>query len=141
MKNCLHKYVCIILGCCLLGFLSVAPELGAQETPESVESVQAEKPLNTLLWLGLLLCGCFLLAGKHAYTQIWRKHSMSAKNAQQFRKARQRALQELAELDEKYESGQLAEHAYTLERTRRKQQLVELTVLCENVEREGMKIQ
>ncbi|MCP4405477.1 MAG: hypothetical protein GY801_50270 [bacterium] len=100
--------------------------------PEISESAQANEQVSALPGLGFILFACFLLAGKRAYTQIWRKNSMSAKDAQQFREARQRALQELAELDEKYESGQLGNPGYMFARKRRKQQLVELTVLCEN---------
>jgi acyl transferase domain-containing protein len=70
-----------------------------------------------------------LLAGKYVYTQIWPKNPLSAKDTQQLRESQQQLLQHLADLDERYESGQLDEPSYTRERTRRKKQLVELTAL------------
>ena len=115
--------------------MCVALEINAQEPPEIVESVQTEKSINTLFWLGLILFGGFLLAGKHVYTQIWRKHSIPAKDAQQLREMRRRLLHALVELDEKYESGQLDKQRYVSERARCKQELVELTLLCRNFER------
>lgn len=134
------RAACIIFCCCLFCVLNCTPASSAQETSGIVKSVQAKERVNTLPWLGLILFGCFLLAGKRAYTQICPKHSISANDVRQLREARQRLLQTLAELDEKYESGRLDKQAYTIERTRRKQQLVELTALCKKVDSGKLKV-
>lgn len=122
----------LLVGCCLCCFMSVACELKAQEPSEALGAAQPENTENTLLWLGFLLLGCFLLAGKYASTQIWRKHSLSAKDIQQLREMRQRMLQNLAALDDNYDPGQLDRQAYATERARRKEELVELTLFCRN---------
>ena len=118
---------------CLCCFLSLALTTSAQDAAEIVEPSQGQNAINTLFWFGLLLFGCFLLAGKHAYTHIWQKRSLSAKDVQQLREMRQRLLRQVADLDEKYEAGRIDEQRYKQERAQRIQQLVELTVLRENV--------
>jgi len=123
----LVKYA-VFFWCCLLCFLSACSAVNAQDERETTVFVQVEDQANSLPWLGLILCACFLLAGKHVYRRLWR-NSMSARDAQQLRETRRRALQELAALDETYASGQLDAQLYTRERTRRKRRLVELTTL------------
>jgi hypothetical protein len=66
------------------------------------------------------------------------KHAQKAKQISQdisehLQHERQRLLQYIANLDDRYAQGMIQEQAYFSERSQIKQQLVELTIQCKTV--------
>ncbi len=101
---------------------------GVSQKGAEMQSPQVDEPL---VWLGCLVLGIGLLAAKHAHQHLTRSKTLSQQAIRKLQQERRRLLQELARFDELYEMKKIPEHLYLSESQDRRQQLVELTLLCE----------
>jgi hypothetical protein len=86
-----------------------------------------------LQYLGLILLGILLFGILNIYKQVQKSARISQDILVHKQRERQQLLYEIAHLDDQYARGMIEERFYSLERTRRKQQLIELTTQCKTI--------
>lgn len=84
-----------------------------------------------LRWMAMIFLGILALLGLQMYKRWAQSRQFSQADVAIFREQRQLMLKELAHLDRQYALGAVTEHLYLAERRQRKQQLMELTILCQ----------
>lgn len=92
-----------------------------------------QRDAEQLLGIGVILVGILLLLGFQIYKRRVKSGQFSQKDVAIFREQRQLLLKELARLDQQYTLGNIPESRYLGERRQRKQQLLELTILCQTL--------
>ena len=124
------------LFCVILIIGNTPVDLPAQqlqsETSPSPEAVQYDKQKRndtaSLLYLGLIFLGLLLFGVMRGYKHAQKTGQISQDVPGDLQHERQQLLRYIANLDDQYAQGMLQEHAYSSERNRIKQQLVELTI-------------
>lgn len=86
-----------------------------------------------LLGLGSILLGVLGIALLNVYHYRRWKILQSSRCLELLEASREALLRELAQLDRQYAGGSLQDQDYALERARRTQQLVEMTMLCKSL--------
>jgi hypothetical protein len=140
------------VGICLVGFLiGIAPlRLSAQQSPKDkpgglrsaitpspeitvpvVEGDwQAHNDTVPLRYLGLILLGILLCGVLHIYKQRQQRAQIVQQTLIRSQQERQQLLAAIAQLDDHYAQGMMAEQSYSAKRNQLKQQLVALTIQC-----------
>ncbi|GAK56047.1 hypothetical protein U27_03009 [Candidatus Vecturithrix granuli] len=90
-----------------------------------------QRDAEQLRWMGMILLGILGLLGLQMYKRFVKSGQFSQEDVAIFREQRQLMLKELACLDQQYALGKMSENLYLAERRQRKQQLIELTILCQ----------
>lgn len=134
------RFVCLLL--LIEGLLFQIPTAGQEQMwklepagPPTVDIIGDEEDLQKrikeqLRWVNLIFFGILLLVGLHIYKQYGISFHFSQNDMIQLREQRRRMLKTLAQLDKQYARGEIPEELYQTERQRQKQQLVEITQLC-----------
>lgn len=125
-----------LLFCVILIIGSMPLELRAQQLqtetsslPEVVQRDQQKRDDTTpLLYLGLIFLGLLLFGVMRGYKHVQNAKQISQDVPGHVQPERQRLLEYIANLDDRYAQRILPEHAYFSERNRIKQRLVELTI-------------
>ena len=140
------------VGICLVGFLiGIAPlRLSAQQSPNDnpvglpstvTPSAEIPVPLVEGDWqtrndtvplqsLGLILLGILLFGVLQIYKQRQQRAQIVQKTLRRSQQERQQLLAAIAQLDDHYAQGMIAEQSYSAKRNQLKQQLVALTIQC-----------
>lgn len=92
---------------------------------------QRQRDAEQLRWMGMIFLGILALLGLQMYKRCVKSEQFSQEDITTLRKQRQLMLTELARLDQQYALGNISESRYLRERRQRKQQLMELTILCQ----------
>ena len=111
---------------------SDSSELLTIEVAGYEENLQ-QRDAEQLRWMGMILVGILLLLGLQIYKRVVNSGHFSQEDVALFREQRQSMLKEVARLDQQYALGNMAENLYLAERRQRKQQLMELTILCQTL--------
>lgn len=86
--------------------------------------------LLPLLYLGSILFGIMLLMGMNLYKAGRKTPADSQQSLIQMQNTRQRLVQEIARLDDRYAAGRIHPADYDAERGRKKRKLIEVTLRC-----------
>jgi hypothetical protein len=130
--------LCLLCGGSLLRGTAAAQERAGTLDPAGPSSVDAsayeqefrQRQTEQLRWVALIFSGSLLLMGFLIYKRRLVLGYFSQDEMARLREQRQRLLRELALLDDQHARGALSEALYHAERQRRKQQLMEITQLC-----------
>lgn len=114
------------------GWKSDSSELLTVEVSGYEENLQ-QRDAEQLRWIGMIFLGILALLGLQIYKRCVKSGQCSQEDITTLRKQRQLMLTELARLDQQYALGNIPESRYLGERRRRKQQLMELTILCQTL--------
>lgn len=122
----------------LSGFAQIQPQpipLGSKEA--DAQRIQTEESAfsetTQLLWLGGILSGGMLLLGMSLYQHIRQAGRISQDVIRQLRSQREQLVRQLADIDEQYVQKIISQQDYMPERQRRKQELMEMTLVCETL--------
>jgi hypothetical protein len=91
---------------------------------------QAHNDTVPLQSLGLILLGILLFGVLHIYKQRQQRAQIVQKTLIRSQQERQQLLAAIAQLDDHYAQGMMAEQSYSAKRNQLKQQLVALTIQC-----------
>jgi hypothetical protein len=91
---------------------------------------QAHNDTVPLQSLGLILLGILLFGVLHIYKQRQQRAQIVQKTLIRSQQERQQLLAAIAQLDDHYAQGIMAEQSYSAKRNQLKQQLVALTIQC-----------
>jgi hypothetical protein len=92
---------------------------------------QAHNDTVPLRSLGLILLGILLFGALQIYQQRQQRAQIAQETLRRSQQERQQLLADVAQLDDHYAQGMIAEQPYSVKRTQLKQQLVALTIQCE----------
>jgi hypothetical protein len=101
-------------------------------SPEIVTPVDWQTHNDTvpLRSLGLILLGILLFGVLQIYKQRQQRAQIAQETLRRSQHERQQLLADVAQLDDHYAQGMIAEQSYSAKRTQLKQQVVALTIQC-----------